>query len=189
MEFVRPLATTRRRRRPAPDISDAELFRMVGAGSEVAFEALWHRYGAAVLSLCRSILRDADAAEDATQETFARIWRFAATVDPRRGEPVGWLMTVARNSALNVARVTVPDPLPAVEGDPDPAREQEIVDRVWLRGALTRLPEREQEVIGLAFLADLSHSQVAARTGEPLGTVKSRIRRALAQLADMAEER
>jgi RNA polymerase sigma-70 factor (ECF subfamily) len=189
MEIARLGRAGRRRRRPVADLDDAELFRLIAGGSEVAFEALWRRYGAAVLRLCTAILSDPEAAEDATQETFARAWRSAATVDPRRGEPVSWLMTVARNSALNVARVTRPEPVPGVEGEPDPARDQEIVDRLWLEGAITRLPDRELEVISLAYFSDLSHAQVAARTGQPLGTVKSRIRRALARLADMAEER
>jgi RNA polymerase sigma-70 factor (ECF subfamily) len=189
MDIVRPLSAARRRRRPVADLEDAELFRLVAGGSEVAFEALWRRYGAAVLSLCRSILRDPEAAEDATQEAFARAWRSAGSVDVRRGEPVAWLMTVARNSALNIARVTRPEPVAEIDQTAGPAPEQEMVDRLWLQGALTRLPDREQEVIGLAYFSGLSHSQVAARTGEPLGTVKSRIRRALARLAEMAEER
>lgn len=185
----RPSSSIRRRRRAACDLDDPELFRLIAGGSEAAFEALWRRYGVAVLAVCRAVLRDPAAAEDAAQEAFARVWRFAPTVDPRRGEPVGWLMTVARNSALNLARVTLPLPVPDPFERPGPGREQELIDRLWLRGALTRLPEREREAIGLVYLADLSHTQVAARIGEPLGTVKSRIRRGLARLAEMAEER
>ncbi len=189
MEIPLQRVVARRRRRPVADLGDAELFRLVAEGSEAAFEALWRRYAAAVLSLCRAILRDPEAAEDAAQETFARAWRSAATVDPRRGEPVAWLMTVARNSAINVARtMRVEAGVPANEAA-DPADEQEIIDRLWLQGAVTRLPERERRMIALAYLSDLSHSQVAARTGEPLGTVKSRIRRALERLAEMAEQR
>lgn len=71
----------------------------------------------------------------------------------------------------------------------DPAGEQHLVDRLWLHGALTRLPEPERRAVELAYLADLSHVQVAARLGTPLGTVKSRIRRGLGRLAEMAEER
>ncbi len=67
-------------------------------------------------------------------------------------------MTVARNSTLNVARVTRPDPVPEIDQAVDSARKQEIVDRLWLQGALTRLAEREQEMIGLAYFSDLSHS-------------------------------
>jgi RNA polymerase sigma-70 factor, ECF subfamily len=189
MDIARPLSAARRRRRPVGDLDDAELFRLVADGSGTAFEALWRRYGGSVLAICRGILRDPEAAEDATQETFARVWRFAGTVDPRRGEPVGWLMTVARNSALNVARVTRPEPVADPPERPGPGAEQEMIDGLWLRGALTRLPEREREVIGLAYFSDLSHSQVAARLDLPLGTVKSRIRSALTRLAAVAAER
>ncbi|MGD9696154.1 MAG: sigma-70 family RNA polymerase sigma factor [Thermoleophilia bacterium] len=189
MDAPRPLSAIRRRRRPVSDLDDAELFRLIAGGSETAFDALWRRYGEAVLGLCRAILRDPQAAEDAAQEAFARVWRFAATVDPRRGEPAGWLMTVARNSALNVARVTLPEPVPEPFERPVPSREQEMIDALWLRGALTRLPDREREVIRLAYFAGLSHTQIAARVDEPLGTVKSRIRRGLARLAELAEGR
>lgn len=188
MDLPRP-ATGGRRRGAVADVDDAEIFRRIAAGSDAAFEALWRRYGAAVLALCRGILRDREAAEDAAQEAFARAWRSAGTVDPRRGEPVAWLMTVARNSALNVARVTVPEPVADVAAAPEPARDQEVVDRLWLSGALTRLSAPEREAIGLAYVSGLSHAQIAERLGEPLGTVKSRIRRALARLADLADER
>lgn len=183
-----PSRETGRRRRPSADLDDAELFRRIADGSDAAFEALWRRYGASVLAICRGILRDAEAAEDATQETFARVWRFAGNVDPRRGEPVGWLMTVARNSALNIARADRPPP-EAGRAQEAAQEDPAAVDRIWLQGALTRLPEREREVIGLAYFADLSHAQVASRIGQPLGTVKSRIRRALSRLAELSEDR
>lgn len=190
MELSRPLRIGLvRRRHPVGDLDDAALFRLIAAGSEPAFEALWRRYGAAVVAVCRRILSDPEAAEDAAQETFARAWRFAGTVDARRGEPVAWLMTVARNSARNIARVTLPEPADGPPDGVDPARERKIVDRLWLHGALSRLPEAERGIVELAYLADLSHAQVAARTGLPLGTVKSRLRRALWRLTEMAEGR
>ena len=189
MDIVHPLGVGRRRRRSIADLGDAELFRLVADGSEPAFEALWRRYGPAVLGVCRAILRDPEVAEDAVQETFARVWRHAGSYDERRGKPAAWLMTVARHSAINIARVARPEPVALPDDDADPADEQEIVDRLWLQGALTRLPDREQEVVGLAYFADLSHSQIARRIDEPIGTVKSRIRRAIERLSEMADER
>lgn len=187
MNIPRLVRARRRPRGPATGPGDAELFRMVAEGSETAFEALWHRYGAAVYTLCRRILHDDELAEDATQEAFARAWRAAGSVDPRRGPPAGWLMTVARNAAINIARMRSPEPLPEVDRAEEPS-EQDAVDRVWIHGALTRLPEREREALELAYFSDLSHAQVAARLGVPLGTVKARIRRGLARLGEMAEE-
>lgn len=187
MDLANPLRSGRRRRPPVADLGDAELFRLVADGSEAAFEALWRRYGSAVLGVCRAILRDHEVAEDAAQETFTRVWRHARSYDPQRGRPAAWLMTVARHSAINMARMTRPEAAAPIDEGADPSDEQEAVDRVWLQGALTRLPDREREVVGLAYFSGLSHSQIATRIDEPLGTVKSRMRRALERLAEMAE--
>jgi RNA polymerase sigma factor (sigma-70 family) len=87
-----------------------------------------------------------------------------------------------------VARVRVPVPSEMSELEGEDGHEQALIDRFWVDGALERLPEAEREVIVLAYFVDLSHSQIATRLGEPLGTVKSRIRRALGRMADAAEE-
>jgi RNA polymerase sigma-70 factor (ECF subfamily) len=134
------------------------------------------------------VLRDPEAAEDATQEAFVRIWRGAATVDEGKGDPAAWLFVVARNAARNVARVRVPTPATVPETVGEEGHEEALIDRFWVDGALERLPEGEREVVVLAYFADLSHTQIAARLGQPLGTVKSRIRRALGRMADVAEE-
>lgn len=169
--------------------SDAELFRLVALGSQPAFRALWARYGASVHRVCLEMLRDPQAAEDATQEAFVRIWRAAGSVDARRGKPSAWLYTVARNAARNVARVRVAEPHEGVEVPGDPDAEDRLLERFWIRGALTRLPDDEREALTLAYFGDLSHSQIAERLGQPLGTVKTRIRRGLSRLADMKDER
>jgi RNA polymerase sigma-70 factor (ECF subfamily) len=167
------------------------LLAEVAGGSETAFRAIWERYGGTLYRVCREVLIDPQAAEDATQETFIRIWRSAKTFDPRRGEPAAWLVTIARNAARNVARVRVPLPSEVLDEAPDPSvrGEEGTVDRVWLEGALTRLPTDERTAIELAYFGDLSHTQVATRLDQPLGTVKTRIRRGLSRLADMAESR
>jgi RNA polymerase sigma-70 factor, ECF subfamily len=165
--------------------SEAELLRLVAGGSEAAFVALWARSGVAVYSVCRRILVDQDAAEDAVQEAFVRIWRNAKQFDPRRGSAAAWMYTIARNSALNFARIRQPVPketAPAMYRDADPA------DRFWLETSLARLSEGERTALELAYFEDLTHSQVAQRLDLPLGTVKARIRRALGRLADFAEE-
>lgn len=161
-----------------------ELLRRVALGAEQALRDLWARYGRAVFGVCHVELRDVGAAEDATQETFLKIWRRADQFDPRRGTAPAWILTVARNSARNIARATPaiaapPAEIAAVEG-----HEQAVIDTYWVETALTHLSAEEREVLHLAFFDDLSHSQIATRIGEPLGTVKSRIRRALGRLAD-----
>ena len=165
--------------------SDHELLRAIGHGSESAFRDLWARYGRAVYGVCRAELRDDGGAEDATQEAFLRIWRRADQFDPRRGAAPAWILTVARNAARNIARIRVP--IAALPDDTDniEGHEQRVVDAFWVESALTHLPDEERRMIRMAFFDDLSHSQIAQRTGDPLGTVKARIRRALGRLADL----
>lgn len=167
------------------DASDAELLRLVASGNEAAFVALWARSGAAVYSVCRRILVDPASAEDAAQDAFVRIWRNAKQFDPRRGSAAAWMYTIARNTALNLARIRHPVPQ---ETPAETYRDADPVDRFWLEIGLARLSEDERTALELAYLEDLTHSQVAQRLDLPLGTVKARIRRALARLADFAEE-
>ena len=177
------------RRRATPgEASDEELLRLIAEGSETAFRALFARYGGAVYRVCREIVRDPDAAEDAVQEAFVRVWRAAGTVDASKGSPVAWLLTVARNAARNVARVRVPQPAEVADSADPSGGEDPVLDRIWVEGALDRLPDDERAAVELAYFADLSHSQIAARLDQPLGTVKTRLRRAMGRLADIAEE-
>ncbi|MFN8110415.1 MAG: sigma-70 family RNA polymerase sigma factor [Thermoleophilia bacterium] len=164
--------------------TDAELLRRVALGDETAFAGLWERYGRAVFGACRAVLGDTAAAEDATQEAFTRVWRMAHRFDPGRGSAAGWLLTVARNSARNAARGRRP-----LEGLPDDLAgpgidEQAVSDRFWVQAAMAGLPEDERRMVELAYFRGLSHGQIAASTGVPLGTVKTRIRRALGRMAD-----
>ena len=168
----------------AREPGDVELLRRVALGSEGAFRELWNRYGRAVYGVCRVELGDATTAEDATQEAFLRIWRRAGVFDPARGTPPAWILTVARNSARNVARTRRPVAEQAEPAALSEDTEQQAVDAFWVEAAIGCLSDAERRVIELAFFDDLSHSQIAEAIGEPLGTVKSRIRRALGRLAD-----
>ena len=163
---------------------DARLLAGIGEGDPDAFAALWTRYGQAVHGLCRAVVGERAAAEDAVQETFLRIWRGAGSYDPARGVPAAWVMAIARNVARTAAR---PRPAPAIWPEtPVPDEVEGVVDRLWLREALGGLSQPKRVALELAYFADLSHAEVAARLGEPLGTVKARIRRALLRLAAQA---
>jgi len=170
-------------RRPLPRPSDAELLKAIAAGSESAFEELCGRYAQAVTRICGSAGSDR---EDCEQEVFARIWRKAALFDSRRGSAAGWLMTVARRTALNVPgrHATVPLDEEALAGAADPAD----LAAFWLDGALARLAERERTVIELSYFDDLSESAIARRLRVPLGSVKSWKRRGLNRLATLLGE-
>jgi RNA polymerase sigma-70 factor (ECF subfamily) len=171
--------------------TDAELIQRAATGDRDAFEDLYRRYARPVFGLALRRLGDRGRAEDAVQETFASIWRSASSYRPERGPGAPWLYAVARNAIVDRARARyetpteVPD-VPADEaGPPDKAERSWVAWRV--HRALEGLPEREREVIALAYWSELSQSEVAEFLGIPLGTVKTRTRAALARLAEILE--
>jgi len=165
--------------------TDADLLRAISQGSEPAFEELRHRYRRAVERACRSIV--AGELEDCAQEVFARIWRKASLYDRGRGSAPAWLLTLARRTALNF-RQRREVPLPNELADETSAVEAPDVDRFWLEAALERLPQRERQVIELAYFHDLSQNAIAAQLRAPLGSVKSWTRRGLHRLATLLGE-
>jgi RNA polymerase sigma-70 factor (ECF subfamily) len=171
------------------DTTDVDLLVRIGEGDADAFAMLWRRLSGPVLALGRRTLSDDAAAEDVAQETFATIWRVAATFDPERGAPAGWIFTIARNAARDVARrrrLTVVEEVPDVV-DPGIGPEDEALrsaERFRIHMALAGLNPRAREVIELAYFEGLSQSEIAERIDVPLGTVKTRTRNALARLAE-----
>ncbi len=164
---------------------EAELLSSIAEGDSEAFHELWNRYRAAVYRTSFAICREQATAEDAVQETFMRIWRRASTFDPTRGHPTSWILTIARNTAKTVAQRR-PLVLEVVEEASDDETEDHV-DRVWIQEAMQSLSPKERTAIELAYFSDMSHSQIAAHLGEPLGTIKARIRRALMHMADVVE--
>jgi RNA polymerase sigma-70 factor (ECF subfamily) len=169
--------------------TDGELIQRAADGDRSAFELLYQRYARPVFGLALRRLGDRGRAEDAVQETFASIWRSAASYKPERGPGAPWLYAVARNAIVDRARTRtdvpadIPDE-PAVGPTPADQAEQSWVS--WrVHRALEELPEREREVISLAYWSGLSQSEVAEFLDIPLGTVKTRTRAALAHLADV----
>jgi RNA polymerase sigma-70 factor (ECF subfamily) len=176
-----------------PRTSDADLIVRIGRGDRGAFEELYRRFARPVLSLAVRLLGDHGRAEDATQETFAAIWRSAKSFRPERGSGSAWLYAVARHAIIDRARQRV-DPV-ADEASEEAASEPgpaELAERSWLsfrvQAALERLPERERNVLELAYWSGLSQSEVASYLDVPLGTVKTRTRAGLARLATLLEE-
>jgi RNA polymerase sigma-70 factor (ECF subfamily) len=136
-------------------------------------------------------LRDRERAEDATQETFAAVWRSAGSYKPERGPAAPWLYAIARNAVVDRlrARDDMPvEPPDMTSDDPGPAERAESSYVSWrVHRALETLPVREREVVELAYWSGLSQSEVASFLDIPLGTVKTRTRSALAHLADVLE--
>src|SRR5215207_5314484 len=134
---------------------------------------------------------DGGRAEDAVQETFASVWRSARTYRPERGPGAPWLYAVARNAIVDRSRgrTDASGDVPELASDePDPAERTEQSWVAWrVHRALEELPEREREVIALAYWSGLSQSEVAEFLVIPLGTVKTRTRAALQRLAEVLE--
>ncbi len=177
---------------PEDEASDADLLARVADSDRYAFELLYRRYIRSVYGLALRRLRDRGHAEDAVQDAFAAIWRSAASYRPERGSAGGWLYTVARNAIVDrnrrTGRVTISElpELPSPDNGPDEHAEQAYT--AWrVHRALEDLQQHEREVIELAYWSGLSQSEIANYLGQPLGTVKTRTRAALARLATALE--
>ena len=175
-----------------PDPGEDRLLARFRAGDESAFAAVFDGWSGAVFRLAAGILGEDTEAEDVVEETFWQAWRTRETFDPRRGTLTAWLMTIARSRALDRRRATgrrretVMDPpalaaVPAAQ--PRDAAEVEEVSRL-VRAALDDLGVEQREVIQLAYFEGLSQSEIAERTAQPLGTVKTRVRLAMEKLRD-----
>jgi RNA polymerase sigma-70 factor, ECF subfamily len=177
---------------PAEQCSDGELLVRIAGGDREAFDVLYRRFVRPVFALALRRLGDRGRAEDATQETFASVWRSARSYKPERGPGAPWLYAVARNAIVDRTRARSEPPAEAPDepsSDPSPPEEAE---RSWLswrvHSALQELPEHERPLIELAYWSGLSQSEIADFLNIPLGTVKTRTRSALGRLADALEE-
>lgn len=169
----------------AQDQSDWSLLARVAKKDEASLAALYDRYSRLVFAEASRILRDNGAAEEILQDIFYQVWRTAEKFDPRRGSLPGWLVVVTRNRAISKLRRRS-----AIGGDElnenavackinleSAASQNQLLGRV--RGAMESLPEGQREAIELAYFEGMTHSEIACKTGEALGTVKTRIRSAL----------
>lgn len=178
---------------PEDDPSDETLLLRVADSDREAFEVLYHRYVRSILGLALRKLRDRAEAEEVVQEAFTAVWRSAESYRPERGSAGGWLYTVARNTTVDRmrrnGRVETTSELPElVSPDSSPDELAMRNDAAWrVHRALEELNSNEREVIELAYWSGLSQSEVASYLDQPLGTVKTRTRSALARLAEVLE--
>ena len=176
---------------PAGRATDGDLLQRIADGDDGAFDILYHRFARPLYGLALRMLRDRSRAEDAVQETFASIWRSAASYRPERGPGAPWLYAVARNAIVDRARArgeqTFAEPPEAVSPDAGPDERAESATLVARARAVDDLPEHEREVLELAYWGGLSQSEIAKFLDIPLGTVKTRTRSGLARLADLLE--
>lgn len=174
---------------PGDPGADAELARALVEGDETALAAVYRRWSPLVHTLARRSLGDPREAEDVTQQVFLAVWRGGAGFRPERGTLAGWLVGITRRKIADAlaARTRRTDLVGAAGGllalsDAGRARPEAVLDRVVVRHELARLPAPQREVLRLAFYEDLTQTQIAQRTGWPLGTVKSHARRGLHRL-------
>jgi RNA polymerase sigma factor (sigma-70 family) len=168
-------------------LSDEMLLAALGSGNAEAAAAFVRRFQSRVYGLAVTMLRDADLAEEVAQETFVRAWRHAATYDARRGRVATWLLTIARNLAIDRARMRSPTPV-----DPDVIASQldladedppiDLSERDRVRRAMSALPGEQRRALVLAAYAGRTALEISELDGVPLGTVKTRIRSAMLKL-------
>ncbi|GAA2529503.1 sigma-70 family RNA polymerase sigma factor [Streptomyces levis] len=194
------MITNTRRTNLAPPVEETryeeELARGLLAADEEAFAAIYRRWGSLVHTMATRLLGDTHEAEDVTQQVFIGAWRGRAGFRPERGPLGAWLVGITRRKivdalAARTRRLTLVDSA-AQEADHDPGHADSapdrVLDRVLLVDALSRLPRPQREVLCMAFYEDLTQAQIAARTGLPLGTVKSHARRGLHRLRMVIEQ-
>jgi RNA polymerase sigma-70 factor (ECF subfamily) len=168
--------------------SDAALMERIARRDQTALAALYDRYAGMLSSVLNRILRDTQAAEEILQDIFFQLWRDPSRFDAARGSLPGWLLVMARNRAISRLRRHNP----AAGGElseaaavstvniETAAAQQQLIGRV--KGALENLPAEQRAAIELAYFEGMSHSEIAQRTGDPLGTVKTRLRSAVESL-------
>ena len=153
------------------------LLRLVAAGDMLAFRTLYAASAGRLLAIALRILREQQAAEDAVQEAFLRIWRNAARYDAARGAPLAWMGVIARNAALDmIDRRQSSESLDAADGPELAVAAVEPPD-ARLGQCLKRLPPDQARAIVTMYNEGLSHSELADRLSVPLGTAKSWVRR------------
>lgn len=168
------------------------LVARVASRDEVAMGDLYDATCARVFGLSLKILRDRAAAEESTLDVYAQVWREAGRYDPARGGVLAWILNLARSRAIDIFRTRARSSaqeetlnLSLVLADLSPGPEEfslEAERARKVRTALRGLPEEQRRVIEAAFFGGLSHTEVAEALGQPLGTVKTRIRTGLATL-------
>jgi RNA polymerase sigma-70 factor (ECF subfamily) len=167
-------------------LSDFSLVTAIRSGDESAMAALYDRYSSLVYSIALRVLGDTGTAEDVLQEVFMQLWRNPGLFDSSRGNVAPWLAVISRNRAIDNLRrrrpeTDIDDVVVSVEPDMASDAERAVVIQK-VRGALEGMPSPQRAALEMAYFEGLTHTEIAAKTGEPLGTVKTRIRSGLLAL-------
>ena len=167
-----------------PDATDdSRLIVRIRAGEQGAMSELYDRYSSVVYGVALRVLQDAAAAEDVLQDIFLQLWRKPEAFDSSRGSLGAWLAVIARHRSIDRLRQRRPETdieEVMIAGGTDLRDETErslVIEKV--RQALGEMNEDQRKALELAYFQGLTHTEIAERTGEPLGTIKTRIRSGL----------
>jgi len=184
----------------AQQMLDQEMVARIGRHDQSAFSALYDRLSGPLYSLAMKMLGDASDAQDALQEVFVQIWSRASTYDPEKSSVFSWAVLLTRSRAIDRLRardrrlrvvvgstadenkIAEATDASTVESAADTANKKD--EAAHVRSLLNNLPEDQRQAIELAFFGHRTHHEIAAQLGQPLGTVKARIRRGLLKLRE-----
>ena len=175
---------------------EAGWIQAVAEGDRSSFRKLYERFRGVIFSTVYKVLNDREDSEDTAQEVFAQIWQKAHLFKASRGRPLTWVATMARNRAIDrlrtkQRRAQLGNRFKEQEAAEeqmqtrDASDDAEFSDRATvLKEAMERLTEGQREALDLVYFGGLTHAEVAAQLGLPLGTIKARVRRGLARLRE-----
>jgi RNA polymerase sigma-70 factor (ECF subfamily) len=174
---------------------NSDLLALIAKGDRRAFGQLYDRSSPVLFALSLRVLSDREEAEDLLQEVYAEVWRKSVRYDERRGSPMAWLITLTRSRAIDRLRArasrghgvtdSIDDaPIADTQGhDPTPFdRHADAEVRVMVMKALVELPAAQRQALELSYYESLSHSEIAERLKEPVGTIKTRIKLGMSKL-------
>ena len=179
-------------------VSDSALIEKMIAGDEAALSTMYDRYAPMLFGVLMRILRDEQAAEEILQDLFLQLWRNANRFDASRGSLSGWLLVIGRNRAISRLRGRGSrEVLEEADGDyasvfvsaqnlEDEAARTQLMNR--LTTAIATLPPEQRQAVELAYFEGMTQSEIATRTGAPLGTVKTRVRTAMQSLKQILND-
>lgn len=182
-------------------LSDVELIARLADADAAALEVLYDRYSRVVYSFGLRIVGDPQLAEELLQEVFLRAWQQGAAFRETRGAFVTWLLSITHNMAIDEVRKRRRRPQKADSAEPElllaglPDTRQDVEDEVWLSSlratiiqAMERLPPAQREAIDMAYFQGLTQREISERLGEPLGTIKTRMRLGIQKLREQLGE-
>lgn len=183
----------------ADELAEAELLRRIAARDKTALGALYDHVASALFAVSFRILGDSHEAEEVIQDVFVEIWNKASVFDASLGTAFHWVMRIARNRSIDrirsrqrraqtLERFQELAPADVGHESASPAKSLGSDELAGIRAAVQGLPPDQRRALEMAFFAGNTHAEIAQFTGEPLGTVKARIRRGMAKLRDTLQQ-